>query len=93
MDLVGLPSVLVYRGGRLVHNWTPVTQHLPQRFTAEDLQTLLSDSCGLASTGTATATATATATVTSSALAGIHRGDSYDSDDADLDEYCADFTG
>ena len=77
MDLVGLPSILVYRGGRLVHNWTPVTQHLPPRFTAEDLQTLLLDSCGL---NTAAAAST-----------GIPRGDSYDSDDAELDDYCADF--
>ena len=84
MDLVGLPSLLVYRGGRLVHNWTPVTQHLPPRFTAEDLQTLLLDSCGW-TTGAAAATA-----ITS---AGIPRGDSYDSDDAELDEYCADFAG
>ena len=84
MDLVGLPSLLVYRGGRLVHNWTPVTQQLPPRFTAEDLQTLLLDSCGW-TTGAAAATA-----ITS---AGIPRGDSYDSDDAELDEYCADFAG
>ena len=84
MDLVGLPSILVYRGGRLVHNWTPVTQHLPPRFTAEDLQTLLLDSCGW-TTGT-----TATTAITS---AGIPRGDSYDPDDAELDEYCADFAG
>ena len=82
MDLVGLPSILVYRGGRLLHNWTPVTQHLPQRFDAEDLQTLLLDSCG-----------PAMAAVTSAAFAGIQRGDSYDSDDAELDEYCADFAG
>lgn len=87
MDLVGLPSILVYRGGRLVHNWTPVTQHLPPRFIAEDLQTLLLDSCGL------TTGAAATATAAAAASAGIQRGDSYDSDDAELDEYCADFAG
>ncbi len=44
LDLVGLPSLLAYRGGRLVQNWTPVTQHLPPGFTAEDVQTLL-ESC------------------------------------------------
>ena len=77
MDLVGLPSILVYRGGQLVQNWTPVTQHLPPRFIAEDLQTLLLDSCGW--------------TTTAAASTGIPRGDSYDSDDAELDEYCADF--
>ena len=43
LDLVGLPSLLAYRGGRLVQNWTPVTQHLPPGFTAEDVQTLLVD--------------------------------------------------
>ena len=85
MDLVGLPSLLVYRGGRLVHNWTPVTQQLPPRFTAEDLQTLLLDSCGW--------TTGAAATAAAAASAGIPRGDSYDSDDAELDEYCADFVG
>ena len=85
MDLVGLPSLLVYRGGRLVHNWTPVTQHLPPRFTAEDLQTLLFDSCGLATTTASSAAA--------SASTEIDRGDSYDSDDSELDEYCAGFGG
>lgn len=45
LDLVGLPSLLAYRGGRLVQNWTPVTQHLPPGFTAEDVQTLLVESC------------------------------------------------
>lgn len=85
MDLVGLPSLLVYRGGQLVHNWTPVTQHLPPRFTAEDLQTLLFDSCGLATTTASSAAA--------SASTEIDRGDSYDSDDSELDEYCAGFGG
>ena len=83
MDLVGLPSILVYRGGRLLHNWTPVTEMLPPRFTAEDLQTLLLDSC----------CDTASTTVTSTASTGIRRGDSYDSDDAELDEFCANFAG
>uniref|UniRef100_A0A7S2WLX9 Phosducin domain-containing protein n=1 Tax=Eucampia antarctica TaxID=49252 RepID=A0A7S2WLX9_9STRA len=52
IDPVGLPSILMYRGGKLEANLTPITEHLPEtsfrskkdRFTVDDVRWVLESS-------------------------------------------------
>jgi len=40
-DDVGLPTVLVYQAGELVHRWVPITSKLGNTFDSEDVELLL----------------------------------------------------
>lgn len=114
-DLIGLPAVVMYKGGKLVHNLTRVTEHLPDKFTKEDVQWLL-ESCGAVNPHSVEATTTTTTTGSSlsnistreNAFVSVTNGngiqtvsagcsirrfhdEEYDSDDAELDEFCKGF--
>lgn len=41
MDPVGLPSLIIYRGGDLLANLTPITQELPKNFQVNHVRDLL----------------------------------------------------
>jgi len=43
-DDVGLPSLLVYRAGELVHCWVPITTKVGKNFDSDDVEILLSKS-------------------------------------------------
>jgi len=43
-DDVGLPSLLVYRGGELVHCWVPITTKIGKNFDSDDVEILLARS-------------------------------------------------
>ena len=89
-DPVGLPSVLVHRGGRLVANLTPVTEHLPGRYGAGDVLELLRPFLGPQGPPPPFAAASA-AGGRGLAQGHLDVDGGYDSDDAELDAYCADF--
>ena len=92
-DPVALPSVLLYRGGEMVNNLTPVTEHLPDRFTAEDMKNLL-EMCGAMGYNSRWNAPSNSAITRSTNLQNRLGGaEFYDSDDAELDHYCADFAG
>eukprot|EP00026_Physarum_polycephalum_P013043 Phypoly_transcript_13404.p1 GENE.Phypoly_transcript_13404~~Phypoly_transcript_13404.p1 ORF type:complete len:301 (+),score=70.42 Phypoly_transcript_13404:45-905(+) len=40
-DDVGLPTLLVYQGGDLVHRWVPITSKIGNNFDSEDVELLL----------------------------------------------------
>jgi Phosducin len=46
LDCLALPSVLIYRGGHLISNLTPITTKLPSNFNFKDVQTILFDELG-----------------------------------------------
>lgn len=81
LDPLALPSVLLYRERKLVGNLTPITRHLPPDFTPKHVEDLLHDAIGIRC-------------VRQSAVELNVRErprDDYDSD-AELDEFCKDFS-
>ena len=93
IDVAGLPSLAIYRGGILEHNLTPVTESLPRPFGEEDVRALL-EACGIADASFAAtvgeATGAATATMPPPKLWTNEEDSDLDSD-ADLDAYCVGF--
>ena len=45
-DVIALPTVMIHKGGQLVHNLTKILDHLPKRFGVNDVTELL-ESCGV----------------------------------------------
>ena len=78
LDPIGLPSVLIHKAGKLVHNLTPFSNHVGEKFGLDDVKQLLEECCsdpGAASSVPDTPQVSAP----------------YDSDDEELDEFCKDF--
>eukprot|EP00568_Trieres_chinensis_P012997 CAMPEP_0183299498 /NCGR_PEP_ID=MMETSP0160_2-20130417/6221_1 /TAXON_ID=2839 ORGANISM="Odontella Sinensis, Strain Grunow 1884" /NCGR_SAMPLE_ID=MMETSP0160_2 /ASSEMBLY_ACC=CAM_ASM_000250 /LENGTH=327 /DNA_ID=CAMNT_0025461753 /DNA_START=18 /DNA_END=1001 /DNA_ORIENTATION=+ len=89
-DPVGLPSVLIYRGGKLLHNLTPITESLPlPRFREKEVQELL-ESCGVGDNSGVCSRGDSGQHQTT-LITSHEEARDYDSDDAELDEYCKDF--
>lgn len=81
LDPVALPSVLIHKGGHLIANLTPITNHLPDTFTPEDVEELLRETCGLKKDKVQLPPPQA-----------AREEVAYDSD-AELDEFCEGFDG
>jgi hypothetical protein len=79
LDCVALPSVLIYRGGHLISNLTPITMKLPLNFTFYDVQSILFDALGHPQISVLPSNAIGDACGTN------------DSDD-ELEEFCKDFS-
>ena len=106
-DVIALPTVMIHKGGQLVHNLTKNLDHLPKRFGVNDVTELL-ESCGVVDPVSAGSTILRTSALKATCTSDKNRGISqfvgrkesfvencafrdYDSDDAELDELCADF--
>ena len=45
LDPIGLPSVLIHKAGKLVHNLTPFSNHVGEKFGLDDVKQLLEECC------------------------------------------------
>lgn len=44
IDPICLPALIIYKAGEVKHNFTRVTEHLPEKFTVDDVQEMLESS-------------------------------------------------
>ena len=97
-DVIGLPALVLYRGSNLIRNWTRIVNYLPlenrKKFTSDDIRNLIEPEVenGLMMVKNIESQSFYKPAQRKS-ISGVGKNydSDYDSEDAELDELCADF--